>query len=146
MEQELKQKQIEEMTELMADWALRNNMCWHEGHAKALAETFAENDYEKIPEGAVVLTREEYDGKEIVVEMSGGHKLRLNVGKFGEMSKILEEYTRKETAEKFADLAYKRFIKLYQYNLDWKVDNDEAKALFDEICKELTDKGVQNGN
>lgn len=68
-----------------------------------LAEALYNVGYRKIPEGAVVLKREEYDGKEIVVEMSGGHKLRLNVGKFGEMSKILEEYTRKETAEKLLD-------------------------------------------
>ena len=55
--------------------------------------------YREIPENAVVLTREEYDGKGIIVEMSNGHKLKLSVGKFGEMSKILEEHTRKETAK-----------------------------------------------
>lgn len=67
--------------------------------ASLIAEEVLKYYQPKIHENEVVLTREEYDGKEIVVEMSGGHKLRLNVGKFGEMSKILEEYTRKETAK-----------------------------------------------
>ena len=54
-----KQKQIEEMVETMANWAYRNGMLWHEGHAKLLAEALVENGYRKIPEGAV-LTDKEY--------------------------------------------------------------------------------------
>lgn len=63
--------------------------------------------YRKIPKGSVVLSKEKYEGKEIVVEMSGGHKLRLTVGKFGEMSRVLEESTRKETAKEILSLAIK---------------------------------------
>lgn len=62
----------------------------------------------------------------------------LTADDIAELLTIVAKETRKETAEKFAKMAYKRFIKLYQYNLDWKVDNDEAKAIFDEIAKEIT--------
>lgn len=80
----------------------------------------------EIPENAVVLTREEYDGKSIIVEMSGGHKLKLSVGKFGEMSKVLEEHTRKETAEKFAEM----LKEMYDYD-------ERLCDIADKICKEL---------
>jgi phytoene/squalene synthetase len=63
----------------------------------------------------------------------------LTADDIAELLTIVARDTRKETAEKFAEMAYKRFIKLYQYNLDWKVDNDEAKAIFDEIAKEITE-------
>ena len=58
-----------------------------------------------LSEDSVVLSSEEYENKKIIVEMSGGHKLKLTIGKFGEMSKVLEEYTRKETAEKIYRMA-----------------------------------------
>ena len=89
----------------------------------------------KLDENAVVLTREEYDGKSIIVEMSGGHKLKLSVGKFGKMSKILEEHTRKETAEKFAE-------RLKTECFDGGIDDKWVAVSFsrlDEICKEITE-------
>ena len=77
-------------------WCDTNNLCCSFGNKEAI---YLYNlGYRKIPEGSVVLSKEEYEGKEIAVEMSGGHKLRLTVGKFGEMSRVLEESTRKETA------------------------------------------------
>lgn len=72
-----------------------------------LAKTLIGLGYRKIPEGSVVLTQEEYEGKEIAVEMSGGHKLRLTVGKFGEMSRVLEESTRKDTAKEILQVIEK---------------------------------------
>lgn len=132
-----KQKQIEEMAKDM-----------HEGHIEICnntlfddcpknchicnAKAFYERGYRKIPENAVVLTREEYDGKGIVVEMSGGHKLKLSVGKFGEMSKILEEHTRKETAEKFAERAKEEAFVVFMGEPIIRASK------LDEICKEIT--------
>ena len=107
-----KQKQIEEMGKILLETSCMGSECENCAFIKSVEEAketcvclkaLYNAGYRKIPEGAVVLTREEYEGKEIVVEMSGGHKLKLRVSKFGEMSKILEEYTRKETAEKFAE-------------------------------------------
>lgn len=90
-------KMIEEMAETLYENRPYSDL-WKED-ALEIAEIFIKKGYRKIPEGSVVLSKEEYEGKEIVVEMSGGHKLRLTVGKFGEMSRILEESTRKETAK-----------------------------------------------
>ena len=73
--------------------------------------------YRKIPEGSVLLTKEEYEGKEIVVEMSGGHKLRLTVGKFGEMSRVLEDFTRKEMVKEILTN-----MDLLQENLNKKIE------------------------
>ena len=152
-----KRKQIEEMTNIMFEYALAidgfspeiqqameevstkqaiKKALW--GYAKALYNA----GYRKIPENAVVLTREEYDGKGIVVEMSGGHKLKLSVGKFGEMSKILEEHTRKETAEKFAEMAKKKASKMTTRMNGVEIDElttyTLSNANFDEIAKEIT--------
>lgn len=79
-------------------------------HTKTIYELVAEAliklgyTKNKIPEDSVVLSKEEYEGKEIVVEMSGSHKLRLTVGKFGEMGRVIEEYTRKETAKEIINM------------------------------------------
>ena len=90
-----KDKMIEEMANDIHQFFFANS-CNLNYVAKHLIEDL---NYRKIPDGSVVLSREEYEGKEITVEMSGGHKLRLTVGKFGEMSRVLEESTRKETAK-----------------------------------------------
>lgn len=95
-----KEKQIKELHRLLCKKGFDGE--------NSRAKFIYNQGYRKLPEDSVVLSREEYDGKKIVVEMSGGHKLRLSVGKFGEMSKILEEEIRKETAEKIFS-----FIKHY---------------------------------
>lgn len=91
----------DEMIEEMAKTLYKNrpySELWWED-ALEIAEILVKKGYRKIPKGSVVLSKEEYEGKEIVVEMSGRHKLRLTVGKFGEMSRVLEESTRTETAK-----------------------------------------------
>ena len=90
-----KEKQIEEMAKDYYGYSIDL-----EDDCKFVAEEMYNKGYRKLPEDSVVLSREEYENKKIIVEMSGGHKLKLTIGKFGEMSKVLEEYTRKETAEK----------------------------------------------
>lgn len=140
-------KQIEELMKDMCTDYPCNRICDQYCGMYDYAERAINAGYRKIPENAVVLTKEEYDGKVIVVEMSGGHKLKLSVGKFYEMSKILEEYTRKETAEKFAEMANKRIAQrqgerdCYEtFAIDDKAryDGDIVSLALFEICKEIT--------
>lgn len=65
--------------------------------------------------------------KEIVIEMSGGHKLRLTVSKFGEMCRIIEEQARKETANKIYNFVEK-FL---------KYDEEDLKTELKQYIKEL---------
>ena len=155
-----KQKQIEEMAKEIAKTLFDDCLLNNGGHCEdcecnreetkeydcqsyLVAKKILEKYQPKIPEGAVVLTREEYDGKSIIVEMSGGHKLKLSVGKFGKMSKILEEHTRKETAEKFAErlkalVADRNCNEDYEWE-DVQVDGQIFIECVDEICKEFTE-------
>ena len=133
-----KQKQIDEMAYIIYKYGQTYDDCV-EGAEYNLAKYLINAGYRKIPENAVVLTREEYDGKSIIVEMSGGHKLKLSVGKFGEMSKILEEHTRKEMAEKFAE-RLKEFLDgnhCCGFILEQSVEYWNYHI--DEICKEITE-------
>ena len=103
------EKMIEEMAKIIDDRLIeaRNwlgSMNRKEGYW--IAQELIKHYQPKLPEGAVVLTKEEYDGKEIVVEMSSGHKLRLSVSKFGEMSQIHEKYIRKEMATDIYKFVY----------------------------------------
>lgn len=97
-----KAKMIEDITKIMA----KN---WFNETITDTAERLVNEGCRIITGDSVVLTKEEYEGKEIVVEMSGGHNLRLTVGKFGEMSRVLEEFTRKETAKEFFTELFKQY-------------------------------------
>lgn len=124
-----KQKQIEEMAELMASWALQNNMLWHEGHAKALAETFVENDYGKIPEGAVMVTKSVWEE---------------HIEQRERTMRVFEEYIRKETAERFAEKArLKTITVLKPLNGCVQLGSETEEAIFlsdiDKIAKEITE-------
>ena len=123
------QKQIKEMREDI-ELAIANGKkdSWYieADGPDWIAESLDHKGYRKIPENAVVLTREEYE------------KL-CDLAYFGNG----EEVIRKETAEKYhAEIenaiesvpnATKEFVEA------WKAKNDE-------IAKEITEKGVQNGN
>lgn len=138
----VRSKMIEEMTELMGNWALRNNMCWHEGHAKALAETFVENDYGKIHENAVVLTRERYSelkgrAEEVFNEMTERMKAEVKIER--KMGNRKVEQARKETAEKFAErLKASKTIKAI-FGEGWIFSYVEVCKEIDEIAKEFTE-------
>ena len=125
-----KQKQIEEMVELMANWAVRNNMLWHEGHAQALAETFAENDYGKIPEGSVVLTKEEFEKLEALKgDYVKGYEAGVDEGWNNAVT---------ETAEKFVEMLKESLdISVEGYSTSEVMSEIEDKI--DEICKEITE-------
>ena len=139
-----KQKQIEEMTELMANWALRNNMCWHEGHAKALAETFNEENYCKIPEGAVVIPKEVfcYDNVEERIRTFNldGNKVDFTYEQIMALTTIFhykelqEKEIRKETAEKFAE----KLIEEANKNRDNLGNRVAFICDIENVCKEIT--------
>ena len=158
-----KQKQIEEMVKVMENWAYRNGMLWHEGHAKSLAEALVENGYEKIPEGAVVLTDKELneeldtikcamivhddDGKKYV-SLDDYNEYTERLGKLArqrkvrieQLEKLLDdrcdhciERERKETAEKFAEMANKIANNKLEFYGVRMIDIEDIN----EICKEL---------
>ena len=77
--------------------------------------------YRKIPENAVVLTREEYEW------------LTCCFGKFEEIMNDIKELTRKETAGKFAERLKGLF---YEYG---KYTGYYINEIIDEICKEFTE-------
>jgi hypothetical protein len=123
-----KQKQIEEMCEILnTDCGDCENCAflgvkWEKGVDCIylfMAEALYNAGYRKIPEGAVVLTQEEW---------------AVHNEQFAQAMYQKEVNTRKETAEKFAEMLKLSLDKndLYVYS------NDDIN----EICKELTEGEV----
>ena len=115
--------------------------------------------YRKIPEGAVVLTRKDRE------EFNELYRSALQrAEKWEKLCGIKIKETRKETAEKFAERLKEKLNEWLEDNedLDGKINFGIAKieligvksldgeiiaeSLIEEICKEITDKEVQNGN
>ena len=145
---------IEEMVEAMGNWALRNNMCWNEGHAKSLAEALYNAGYRKIPEGAVVLTREEYECLVKTAQDKIGN-MKLNdflkacissgvmVEAVSTEEQVKQAYEKgsKETAEKFA--VFRKYIteQFHHYHeIRDKMESDYKKE------KEEVGKSVLNND
>ncbi len=124
-----KQKQIEEMVETMANWAYRNGMIWHEGHAKLLAEVLLEDYQPKIPD-AVVLTNEneikQYEWSKMLDKM-GGFKFADKV--------------RNETVDKFVE----RLKEMAYQSTDWSHGEHPMVVevdYIDEIANEIKEGKV----
>ena len=102
-----------------------------------LAKNLIEKCYRKIPENAVVLTRKEYE-RLLKIEKD------FNTVHYCFVEKSRVEVTRKETAEKFAELktVWKQRAKEYT---DWAGNKVQAVTLdwlfadIDETCKEFTE-------
>ena len=84
-----------------------------------IAKFLVDLDYGKIDKNSVVLSKEEYEKE----------KLKLFAKAYNQASK--------ETAEKFAKRVYERLSRFYQYDLDWKIPNNEVKTLLEEIKQEV---------
>lgn len=131
-------KQIEEMAKVLCindnfqcNTCPSLNKCFNYSHAKKLYNAL----YRKIPEGAVVLTREEYEEcekcKDLLKQYVDGELINEDI--FVQQVEDLKQ-ARKETAEKYhakvneaidsVPNATKEFVEA------WKAKNDE-------ICKEL---------
>lgn len=89
----------------------------------SIAEQLYNAGYRKIPEGAVVLTREEYEK----------HK-GFSREEVDEISETAIKNSRKETAEKFAS----RVKMAFYYEFDELIPSIMADKI-DEICKEITE-------
>lgn len=162
---ENKQKQIEELG-CMIRYALeygdfshlnihdRNRFLTGRNYI-ATAEKLYNAGYRKIPENAVVLTREGYKRLQRRQEFCKTCE---------EIATEMVKKARKETAEKFAERLKEKLNEWLEDNedLDGKINfgiaqieligvkslDGEiiAESLIEEICKEITDKEVQNGN
>lgn len=131
-----KQKQIEEMAKLVG-WNCDNksmDYCEKVGDCNEFRAIDLYNaGYRKVPENAVVINK-------------GVYERLCDLAYFGNG----EETIRKETAEKFAErlkelVADRNCNEDYEWE-DLQVDGQIFVECVDEICKEITDKGVQNGN
>ena len=132
-----KQKQIEEMQK---DIAVRMAMAkgvagsMNNGVGGWLSEYLYNAGYRKIPENAVLLTREEWEQRAYVHAMENElcKKCRERVAE-------AYEKIRKETAEKFAEK-----LKSYPIAKTWFLYNADGKinVVIDEICKEITESKV----
>lgn len=117
--EEYKAKKKQEIEEMEKDIVRSAGLDVH-GKAKYLYDL----GYRKIPENAVVLTREEYQW------------LTCCFGKFEEIMNDIKEQTRKETAEKFVkevDEFFKPFDKKTPISLDLLITKIE------NIAKEFTE-------
>ena len=132
-----KQKQIEEMAKLLDGYWSTKSKCPFDKKCPYLGGSvrFTCNDclraytiynagYRKIPENAVVLTREELER----------HK-GFSREEVDEISETAIKNSRKETAEKFAE----RVKMAFYYEFDELIPSIMADKI-DEICKELVDE------
>lgn len=170
-----KQKQIEEIYRLIDNSCALVNNCIECQFGKqdkfdcdklCAATAIINAGYRKIPEGAVVLTMEEYEKLKLFEERVRSGVCFTQKEWFDYCQKDSNERTsllikakkdtRKETADKFARLVEFHSVSTRDENgreiftisaLGLKeILHEEFGIPYDEICKELTDKGVQNGN
>lgn len=124
-------KQIEEMAKVIEEAMskARRTLGGHNNISKFYATMLANAGYRKIPENAVVLTREEYDNM---------FSFKTTRGGFYNILDTVRKVERKETAEKFAE-------RLKKWNDDavlggWvEVELSVINNAIDEIAKEITE-------
>ena len=151
-----KQKQIEEMAKdikyargRVETWHCRATNCEKCGYKNCIYSAIAEDLFEKyqpkIPEGAVVLTKEEYDELKSLAKGHCEYCYLMDLPDF-ETERLVRDTTRKETAEKFAKDSKQRLKdKLHRGKaLHTTVFGKEYvrrifKEVIDEICKEITE-------
>lgn len=165
-----KQKQIEEMAkEVEKSYTAYRGFCPHKPTVCStikscvycnIATHLIEQGYRKITEGAVVLTREEYDELQVGKDFNYGyHSGEINMTAYYENIRLPE--LRKETAEKFAEKLKEKLEERKKLCLErweryenegegelacyWNGKENEihcVKADIYEICKEITEGKV----
>ena len=151
MEQELKQKQIEEMRGVIKHFAI-NQHCNKENiykshlitsDSKGIATALYDAGYRKIPENAVVILDEEME------------EFAEKLAKSPQMQKVMNGLIKawqKETAEKFAKLVEfhsvstrdeegREIFTISALGLK-EILHEEFGIPYDEICKEITEGKV----
>ncbi len=134
MENELKQKQIEEMardlcnrySEVMERCLIDHYGCNYTCGYYDNAKTLYEKNYRKIPDGAVVLTKEEYEEYQDLLKNFDNYLFEYR--KFADG--CIKD-TRNETVEKFARKAKEQFA-----------DSARLCEQIDEIAKEIAEGKV----
>ena len=127
-----KQKQINEIADIIFE-ALNNKGRIANGEGVDIISAAINNaGYRKIDKNAVVILDEEME------------EFAETVAKSPQMKKVMDgliKAWKKETAEKFAE----RVKMAFYYEFDELIPSIMADKI-DEIAREITDKGVQNGN
>ena len=138
------QKDLEEMVEIIQNAVGGCARHW----AELIAVNLRKNGYRKISEGAVVLTREEYEELQIGKDFNYGyHNGESNMTAYYENIRLPE--VRKETAEKFAERLKGYLKQCFKdlYRTDYKegmvaLNLNTVFENIDEICKEITEGKV----
>ena len=122
-----KQKQINEIADIIFE-ALNNKGRIANGEGvDIISEALYNAGYRKIPENAVVLTREEFEWTTCCF------------GKFEEIMNDIKEQAREETAEKFALKLADYFVEHCGGRLSIILNLKEWYKMIDEIAKEITE-------
>ena len=136
------QKQIEEMAKVIEEAMAkaRRTLGGHNNIAMFYATMLSNAGYCKIPEGAVVLTREEYENLQALKgDYVKGYEAGVDEG---------WDNARKETAEKFAEMVSQAIVdNTYPYfDKDGKPVNIWKAVVgfdtIDEIAKEITEGNI----
>ncbi len=144
-----KQQQIEEMAQCKNSFGITCNECCTKACDRySLAEELYNAGYRKIPENAVVLTREEHQKylafKIIEPQVRGcldrerelEKRLQEIAGEFAKEYLAVSEQTRKETAEKFAERVKER---IYSHDYLLQDTDDLLVQEIYEICEEIVE-------
>ena len=144
MEQDLKQKQIEERDKLVKELAKDIGIAFQISQTTKfteIADILVDKWQPKIPKDSVVLSMEEQDKL---------YSKGFNDGKeFAEKfyKPLVRAETRKETAEKFALKLSDYFVEHCGGRLSISLTLQEWYKMIDEICKEIMgDYKSENGN
>ena len=100
-----RKKMIEEIVSIMGEWAIENRMCWNSKHAESLVKYLMGKNVLKIPEGSVVLTKEELADTQARVaylqeelgKLLRGDNISVSAREYGQLL-YEKENARKETA------------------------------------------------
>lgn len=122
---EKKKQEIEEMYQDFLNFKFQNSSPETFSY-KGLVEHLHRAGYRKIPKGAVVLTREEYD------------ELTLTKQSIFDMLEERDDKARKETAEKFAERLKSEKYLIQGLLKDSKICHINHRTI-DEIAKEITE-------
>jgi hypothetical protein len=141
-----KQKQIEEMAKVLIKASCYGKHCKKCAFVRSVEKAtkccvclkhLYNAGYRKIPENAVVLTREEYEKLDLVKEMYGSND-KIKLSDLLKMLAMTDKVARKETAEKFSERLKAKKIEIAT---GVRYLNMVSVVAIDEICKEITEGG-----
>ena len=133
-----KQKQIEEMAKVIHDLILDTPFNGTEASCEKIAEELLKHYQPKIPEGAVVLTREEKQEYESLIKLLIYDKpIKSRIYEF---IKDIKNRIRKETAEKFARLAKQKINEVISDIILSRppTNDDESEVVRKQVLSAIT--------